>query len=28
LENGVIVGQGTSAELLNDKRIQQAYLGI
>lgn len=28
LENGEIVGEGTSAEISSDKRIQEAYLGI
>ena len=28
LENGSIVGQGTSETLLNDQQIQEAYLGI
>lgn len=28
LENGVVVGEGESAELLSDKRIQEAYLGL
>jgi branched-chain amino acid transport system ATP-binding protein len=28
IETGVIVGEGTSAELLSDQRIQEAYLGI
>jgi len=28
LENGSIVGEGKSADLLSDKRIQEAYLGI
>lgn len=28
LENGVIVGHGTSESLLNQKQIQEAYLGI
>jgi len=28
LENGSIVGEGNSADLLSDKRIQEAYLGI
>lgn len=28
LESGKIVGEGTSAELLSDQRIQDAYLGV
>ena len=28
LENGSIAGEGTSAEISSDKRIQEAYLGI
>jgi branched-chain amino acid transport system ATP-binding protein len=28
LENGVIVGEGKSEELLSDERIQEAYLGL
>jgi branched-chain amino acid transport system ATP-binding protein len=28
IETGVIVGEGASAELLSDQRIQEAYLGI
>jgi branched-chain amino acid transport system ATP-binding protein len=28
LENGSIVGEGTSSSLLNDRQIQEAYLGI
>jgi branched-chain amino acid transport system ATP-binding protein len=28
LENGTVVGHGSSQSLLNDKRIQEAYLGI
>ncbi|MCL4876397.1 MAG: ABC transporter ATP-binding protein [Anaerolineae bacterium] len=28
LENGSLAGEGTSSELLSDKRIQEAYLGI
>lgn len=28
LENGEIVGSGTSAEVLSDERIQEAYLGL
>ena len=28
IEAGVIVGEGTSADLLSDRRIQDAYLGI
>ena len=28
LENGMIVGEGKSDELLSDKRIQEAYLGL
>lgn len=28
LENGAIVGEGTSASLMKDKQIQSAYLGI
>jgi branched-chain amino acid transport system ATP-binding protein len=28
LENGRIVMNGTGAELLNDDRVRQAYLGI
>lgn len=28
LENGSIVGEGSSEELLSDKRIQEAYLGL
>lgn len=28
LENGHLAGQGTSAELLSDERIQEAYLGL
>jgi branched-chain amino acid transport system ATP-binding protein len=28
LENGSIVGEGKSSDLLSDKRIQEAYLGI
>jgi branched-chain amino acid transport system ATP-binding protein len=28
LENGSIVGEGTSSELLSDARIQDAYLGL
>jgi branched-chain amino acid transport system ATP-binding protein len=28
LENGSIVGEGTSADIASDKRIQEAYLGI
>jgi len=28
LENGTIIGEGSSAELLSDKRIQETYLGL
>jgi branched-chain amino acid transport system ATP-binding protein len=28
IETGVIVGEGTSADLVSDQRIQEAYLGI
>jgi branched-chain amino acid transport system ATP-binding protein len=28
IETGVIVGEGTSADLVRDQRIQEAYLGI
>jgi branched-chain amino acid transport system ATP-binding protein len=28
LENGIIAGEGSSADLLSDQRIQEAYLGL